>query len=165
MSVASLSGAPRHQRHVAGALKPYLEVHKEPTLSTIISMACRISTVPSTLICSSSGALRAASRLRSGRCSLAFSSRASCSWARNDSIGRRQALLTPRSRTAYRLQQARIFNTSLSHNAERQDEKSATSQGLLGQKKEVGHSIPSALLHYRGSSIFCSNALHITIPP
>jgi hypothetical protein len=154
VSIASLSGAPRRQRHVAGALKLYLQVHKEPTLSTIISMACRISTVPSTLICSSSGAPRVVWRLRSSQCSLALSSRASCSWTRNDSIGRRQALLTPRSRTTYCLQQARIFSTSLRHNAERQDGKNATSQDLPEQKKEVGHSIPSALLHYRHSSIF-----------
>lgn len=132
--------------HVASASNPYNRVQQEPTFSIVISMACRISSISSTLTCSSSGGLRAASRLQSGQSLLPFSSRASCFWARPDRTGRRQALLTPKNSTKNRLQRASAFSTSVRRNAQREDEKGATSHGLPEHKKEVGRLPPSVLL-------------------
>jgi hypothetical protein len=135
--------------HVPGASNPHHTASNEPALSIILSMACRISTLSSTLTCSSSGGLRAASRSRSCQAFLPISSRASCFWARNDS-GRRQTLLRLKSSATYRLQQSGVFSTSVRRNAERKDGKDATSQSLSEQNKEVGRIFfrcPAALSH------------------
>ncbi|KAL1608689.1 hypothetical protein SLS59_001879 [Nothophoma quercina] len=87
--------------------------------------------------CRSSGTLRAASRLQGGQSFLLSPSRASCSWARNDNIGRCQILLRPKSRPHYGLQQRGVFSTSIRRNADGKAEKNVTSQGLSEHKQET----------------------------
>lgn len=119
----------------------------ERATSTNISMACRITiSMSSIFTCRSSGTLRATSRLQGGQSFLLSPSRASCSWARNDNIGRCQILLRPKSRPHYGLQQRGVFSTSIRRNADGKAEKNVTSQGLSEHKQEVGHFLPQIAL-------------------
>lgn len=122
-----------------GASKPRDYFHLETTFLIISFMACRISTIPSALACTSSGGLRAATRSKS-QCFLPFSSRALHGWARNNTTGQRPALLIPLSKRPSLLQRSSVFSTSSRLNDERKAGKEATSQGFSEQKAEVGHS-------------------------
>ncbi|KAF1362080.1 hypothetical protein EJ07DRAFT_163951 [Lizonia empirigonia] len=99
-------------------------------------MACRIPKSSVTLTCSSLGRLRSTLPLQCARSFLPFSSRALCSWSRDNSRERRQGHLTAKSNTTYRLQQSGVFSTSIRRNIEPKDGKHATPQGLPEQNTE-----------------------------
>lgn len=111
------------------------QVHQEPTISIVISMACRIPAVSSTLSCRSLGRSRTASRLGNGQSLLPFSSRASCPWTRNNSIRHHQALLVAKTNNLCRIQQSGVFSTSARYGAELKDGKDANSPRLHAHKK------------------------------
>ena len=124
MASACLFG--RHglaQRHHLQARRSRKQIHRQPALSIIMSTACRIPGISSTLSCSSQGGLRAAVRSRSGHSVLPFSSRASCFWTRKSSIKHQETLLVAKANNVWRTQQSSVFSTSARHNVDHKDER------------------------------------------
>lgn len=111
------------QPHHLQARRSRKQAHRKHAISIIMSMACRIPGISSTLSRSSLSGLRAALRSRSGHSSLPFSSRASCSWTRNSSIRHQQSLLVTKANNVWRTQPSSVFSTSARQNVERKDEK------------------------------------------
>jgi hypothetical protein len=124
MASACLSGRDGlAQRHHLQARRSRKQVHRQPALSIIMSMACRIPGILSTLTFSLLGGSRAAVRSRSGHFVLPFSSRASCSWTRNSSIKHQQSLLVAKANSVWSTQQSSVFSTSARQNVVRKDER------------------------------------------
>jgi hypothetical protein len=111
------------QRYRLQARRSRKQVHRKLALSIIMSMACRIPGISSTLSHSSLGGLRSAIRSRSGQSVLPFSSRASQSWTRNSSIKHQQTLLVAKANNFRRAQASSVFSTSARQNVERKDER------------------------------------------